>query len=137
MKHRTTMSRIQLELARTPKYPEGSAEHGYEFVVPLSAEGHVDLDAWHEHKDACTVMRFWGNAPEQQGRLIHLRGGWCFDYGSGEPEDEEPFYKLERHTFTPGAYVTITERDGKQYPFKVMSVVPVIGEPGREQPKSD
>jgi hypothetical protein len=126
MKHHATMSRIHLELARTAKYPEGSANHGYHFIAPLTAEGHVDLDTWRQNKDACTVTRFWANTPNDHGRLLHLRGGWCFDYGEGEPEDEEPFYKLDRHTFAPGTYVTITERDGKQYPFKVMAVVPAI-----------
>jgi len=126
MKHHVTMSRIHLELARTPQFPEGSADHGYEFVAPLTTDGHVDLDEWRQNKEACDVTRFWGNTPEQQGRLAHVRGGWCFDYAQGDPEEEEPFYKLDRHRFRPGTYVTITERDGKQYPFRVMSVVPVI-----------
>jgi len=128
METHAAMRRIHLELARTTKYPDGSAEHGYEFVAPLTAEGHVDLEAWRQNRDACTVTRFWSNEPEQVGRLRHLRGGWCFDYGNGASEDEEPFYKLDHHTFVRGRYVTITERDGKQYPFKVMSVVPVIGD---------
>ena len=130
MTHHTAMSRVHLELARTPRYPEGSAEHGYEFVAPLTADGHVDLDAWRQNREACTVTRFWGNSAEQQGQLLHVRGGWCFDYGTGDAEDEEPIYKLDRHAFSPGTYVTVTERDGKQYPFKVMAVVPVIDGPG-------
>lgn len=126
MESNAMLSRIQLELARTPRFPEGSANHGYEFVAPLTGEGHVDLHAWHENKESCIATRFWGDAPEEQGRFVHTRGGWCFDYGAVDMQDEEPFYKLDRHTFIPGNYVTITERDGKQYPFKIMSVVPVI-----------
>ena len=126
MKHHAMLRRIHLELARTQSYPEGSADHGYEFVAPLTGEGHVDLESWRENKKACTVTRFWGDAPEQHGHLAHVRGGWHFAYGEDGTENGEPFYKLDRHTFTPGAYVTITEPDGKPYPFKVLSIVPVI-----------
>lgn len=69
-KPKAAMSRIRLELARTPSYPEGSAEHGYEFLAPLTAAGHVDLESWRENKAACTVTRFWGDAPEERGRLV-------------------------------------------------------------------
>jgi hypothetical protein len=34
--------RIRLELARSKEFPAGSANHGYEFVAPLDAEGHID-----------------------------------------------------------------------------------------------
>ncbi len=126
MAHHSTLSRIHLELARTPDFPEGSAQHGYEFIAPLTEQGHVDADAWRQGKSACTVTRFWGGAPEEHGCLVHADGVWGFDYGGGD-SDDELFFKLDRHTFTPGAYVTITERDGKQYPFRVIAVIPELG----------
>lgn len=118
----STLSRIRLELARTPEFPEGSTKHGYELIAPLTREGHVDAEAWRHDKDVCRVTRFWGDSPEQHGLLVHLRGSWGFDYG-GRDEDEL-FFKLDRHVFAPGAYVTLTEHDGKQYPFRVIKVIP-------------
>ena len=41
-----TLSIIRLELARDPTHPSGSAEHGYEFVAPLGAAGHIDVEPW-------------------------------------------------------------------------------------------
>ena len=34
-----SLSKIRLELARDPDFPEGSREHGYEFTAPLGADG--------------------------------------------------------------------------------------------------
>ncbi len=53
------LKKIILELARTPEFPNGSSNHGYEFVAPLDAEGHLQADGWAQHKTACTVRRFW------------------------------------------------------------------------------
>lgn len=32
------LKKIRLELARDHDFPEGSSDHGYEFVVPVNAE---------------------------------------------------------------------------------------------------
>jgi len=124
MTHGVTMKRIRLELARTSDFPEGSASHGYEFVAPLKADSHIDLDGWHEVKAVCHVTRFWGDAPDERGLLAHTRHGWCFNYG--DAADDENFFKLDRHHFVPGEYVSITEHDGTVLPFRVASVVPAF-----------
>jgi hypothetical protein len=124
MAHGVSLQRIRLELARTPEYPEGSARHGYEFVAPLKDDGHIDSEAMHKVRELCRVTRFWGDAEEEHGRFAHTRHGWCFTYG--DDADEESFFKLERHLFKPGAYVSITEHDGVQRPFRVVLVTPAI-----------
>ena len=43
--------RIRLDLARSKEFPAGSAQHGYEFVVPLDAKGHIDTALWRAHRD--------------------------------------------------------------------------------------
>jgi hypothetical protein len=121
---RTTLSFVRLELARTPEFPEGSPDHAYEFAAPLSADGHIDATAWKEVQDRCEVTRFWGGETVQTGKLRHTRGGWRFDYDATDDRDDEPFFKLDRHALIPGAYVSITEQDGVQRPFRVASVVP-------------
>ncbi len=117
-----TLKRIRLELARTEEFPEGSPDRGYEFVAPLTADDHIDVTAWKSVKDRCEVTRFWAGEYET-GRLRHTGGGWRFDYKSGDDTDDEPFFKLDRHPLTPGAYVSITEHDRVQRPFRVVSVI--------------
>jgi hypothetical protein len=116
---------IRLELARTPEFPQGSSEHRYEFVAPLTKDAHIDAEAWRKVKDRCEVTRVWGSDPSQFGRLRHVGKGWRFDYDGTDDTDDEPFFKLDRHALSPGAYVSVTEHDGVQRPFKVVLVVPV------------
>jgi hypothetical protein len=119
------LKRIRLELARTPEYPQGSPDHGYEFVAPVTNDAHIDVQAWKEVKDRCSVIRFWGKGETETGMLRHVGQGWRFDYNAADDADDEPFFKLDRHALAPGAYVSITEHDGVQRPFKVVSVIPV------------
>ena len=118
------LHRIRLELARTPDFPQGSPDHGYEFLAPLTADGHIDAKAWKDVKERCEVTRFWAGELEM-GLLRHVGGGWRFDYKARDDADDEPFFKLDRHPLTPGAYVSITEHDGVQRPFRVTSVLSV------------
>jgi hypothetical protein len=120
-----TLSFIRLELARTAEFPQGSPDHAYEFTAPLTKDAHIDALAWKELKDRCEVTRIWGDAPPQTGRLRHVGTGWRFDYDAADDSDDEPFFKLDRHVLIPGAYVSITEQDGVQRPFRVVSVVPI------------
>jgi hypothetical protein len=119
------LMRVRLELARTPDHPEGSRDHGYEFVAPMTKDGHIDAQGWKEAKERCRVIRFWGSGEPETGMLRHVGRGWRFDYDTKQDTDDEPFFKLDRHALTEGAYVSITEHDGVQRPFKVVSVIPV------------
>lgn len=113
---------VRLELARTREFPEGSAQHGYEFAAPLDASGHLDAKGWKEMHQACTVRRFWGDQPEEHGLLVHRRDGkWVFSYRRGD-DDDEPVFRLDRHRFAEGEYVSVTEHDGIARPFKIVSV---------------
>jgi hypothetical protein len=114
---------IRLELARTPEFPGGSPDHGYEFLAPLNSDGHIDAAAWKTVKDKCVVTRFWAGE-QKAGKLRHTGGGWRFDYDPRDDADDEPFFKLDRHALVPGAYVTITETDGQQLAFRVTEVTP-------------
>jgi len=119
------LKQIRLELARTPEFPNGSAVHGYELVAPLDGKGHLDSAGFSDAKSACTVRRFWDGADDEHGSLIHTRGGWVFSYAPG-PDDYEPIFKLDRHQFTVGDYITVTEHDGVARPFRVVEVKPAI-----------
>jgi hypothetical protein len=119
-----SLKRIRLELARNPDFPEGSKLHGYEFLAPLLANGHLDVDAWRSGnlRKKCTVRRFWNGEDDQLGELVHVRGrDWAFSYAPGDADDEV-FAKLDRHVVKEGEYLTIREPDDRTYTFRVVSI---------------
>jgi hypothetical protein len=125
-----TLKRIRLNLARSGQFPAGSSQHGYEFVAPLDASGHIDPALWHRYRDRCRVRRFWQGEDDQIGRLVHKPGGveharWVFDYDQANgDEDEEAGYRFGAHSFAPGEYVSIRDDDGEVHTFQVASVQP-------------
>lgn len=113
---------IRLELARDHDFPDGSVERGYEFYAPLTEDGHFDAEEWKQCKADCTVHRFWLGEGDERGHLVHRGSGWAFHY-DGEPADEdEPLFKLDRHTLVQGEYVSVMEHDGMLRTFRVVSV---------------
>jgi hypothetical protein len=122
------LKRIRLELARSKEFPVGSPRHGYEFVAPLDADGHIDAALWRKYRDHCRVRRFWGD-DEEVGRLVHKPGGaeharWVFYYGEAAADDDESGYRFGEHVFRPGEYVSIRNGDGELHTFHVVSVEP-------------
>jgi hypothetical protein len=122
-----SFKRIRLDLARSKEFPEGSTRRGYEFVAPIDAKGHIDLELWRDHREQCRVRRFWDGEPDQVGLLRHKAGGaeharWVFDYDDSRSDDDEAGYRFGGHAFVPGEYVSITEDDGDVHTFRVMSV---------------
>ncbi len=114
--------KVRLELARTPQYPQGSSSHGYELIVPLDADGHLDEHIWRSDKKQAVVRRFWPDQEGQQGNLIHTRHRtWAFSYEPGE-DDDTPIFHLENHLFRHGEYISVKEQDGETMPYRVISV---------------
>ncbi len=118
--------RIRLELARSKAFPAGSVNHGYEFVAPLDADGHIDPVLWHKYRDHCRVRQFWGEE-EEVGRLLHRPGGpeharWVFDYAGKAEYNDESGYRFGAHAFRPGEYVSIADEAGELHTFSVASV---------------
>lgn len=118
---------IRLELGRTAGFPNGDRSHGYEFLAPLTDDGHIDHDAWMQKKNECLVRKFESGQSDEHGRLRHVGQGWRFDFDPSRSDDDEPFYKLDRHIISPGLYISVTEHDGVQRPFKIVSVTPAGG----------
>jgi hypothetical protein len=120
-----TLCTIRLELARTPDFPDGSPERGYEFTAPLTADGQLDRERWKHQRGACRVRRFWSGEDDEHGHLVHHRGGpWAFLYDGMAEIDQEPIFRFDRHRFVIGEYVAITEHDGVQRTFRVVQVTP-------------
>jgi hypothetical protein len=120
-----TLMKIRLALGRTRQAPEGDSRHGYEFVAPLDEQNHIDAAAWAKLKDRCTVRSFRPGQDQKTGYLRHVGNGWRFDYEPGRHDDDEPFFKLDKHVIAQGLYLTVTEPDGGQQPFRIVDVSPV------------
>lgn len=117
-----TLKRIRLELARTPEFPEGHPSCGYEFTAPLDRKGMLDTKSWTQDKERCGVRRFWQSTTDEHGSLVHHRGShWAFSWPGGQ-DNEEPIFRLDKHAFTVGGYISVTEHDGVSRPFRVVSV---------------
>jgi hypothetical protein len=117
-----TLKLIKLELARDPDFPEGSRNRGYKLVVPLDESDHLAAQEWHAHRDRCRVRRFWAGE-ERKGRLVRRPGGsWAIDYDPRTHEDDEPGFRLDKHRFVPGEYVSFKENDGVMRTFRVAAI---------------
>ncbi len=119
------LQRVRLELARCPDFPEGSHEHGYDFIAPLNRDGHIDAEAWKLLRDRCRVKRFWGDEPDEVGHIIHKPGGaWAFHYDiRGDATHDDTGYHFDTHKLVPGEYISLKEQDGVLRTFFVRSVV--------------
>jgi hypothetical protein len=114
------LRKVKLELARCHEFPEGSAEHGYELDVPLTATGKLDHDSWLKHRHVASFRRFWGD-DEKRGELRHDRRSWYLSFAPASAEDEVIF-RGDEHRFAVGEYLSIKEHDGITRTFRVASV---------------
>ena len=117
---------IRLELARSKEFPLGSPHHGYQFVAPLDAGGHIDAALWKAHPEQCRVRRFWQGEADRAGRLVHKPGGaeharWIFDYDEDRVDDDEAGYRFGAHVMAPGEYLTLRD-EASDHTFRIVSV---------------
>lgn len=123
------LHKVTLHAARSKAFPDGSIRHGYDFVAPLTEDGHIDLEAWKAHRGECFAHRFWADEPAMQGLLVHRAGGrgganWAFEWKGARPvaDDEDEGFRFGDHTFNVGDYVSVREPDDKLVTFRVSSV---------------
>ena len=103
---------VRLLLAREKGRPSGDREEGYDLLVPLDAEGRLDVAEWKVHQKSCRVRRFSVNEEDRIGQLRRKPGGqWFFDYVEGESDDEIGF-RLGEEQFITGEYVSVSDRNG-------------------------
>jgi hypothetical protein len=122
------LRKIRLELARSKEHAAGSANDGYEFVAPLDASDHIDVDAWKRQRGLCFVHRIERGVTTERGLLVHRAGGrggtWAFEYDPGGAADEDSGYRFAAHPFAPGEYVSVRNEDGELVTYRVASVRP-------------
>jgi len=124
-----TLNRIIMHLARNPEagIVSGDPERGYALIAPLTQEGALDEDAWQAHKLECEVRAFAPGQAVRVGRLARRGNNWFFDYDRTATEDDEPIFKLDRHIFVSGEYVTVKDTDDEPLVYRVDRVEPVRG----------
>jgi|TARA_R100000501_G_scaffold8550_1_gene17394 hypothetical protein len=114
--------RIRLEKGRTKESPEGSPAHAYMLTLPLDAGGRIDAAAYRRAPARASILHISPEYGEESGRLIHREdGGWAFSYAPGD-EDDEIIFALDRHDIQVGNYITVTEPDGEEAPYKIVSL---------------
>jgi hypothetical protein len=121
--------RIRLNLARSKEFPQGSEQDGYEFVVPLDKDGHIDVALWRQDREHCRVRRFSAGEDDEVGLVEHKPGGpknsrWVFDYDQAADDDDESGFRFSAHVFRAGEYVSIRGNDGEMHTYLVVSVEP-------------
>ncbi len=118
------LKRIVLRLARNPGFPDGDDSQGYVIVAPLDGGGKIDLKAWRNHRDACTVNRFHPDPDEHaDGLLTHRGDHWRFHYDEADEGPDEAGYRLGDHLFKPGEYVTIANHGEDALTYVVTEVL--------------
>jgi hypothetical protein len=122
-----TLNRIVMHLARNPEagFVAGDRDHGYTLVAPLTPGGELDEAAWREQKAECTVRAFAPGEPMRDGRLGRRGHNWFFDYDRRETDDDEPVFKLERHAFQIGEYVTVKDQNDVPLVYRIDSIEPL------------
>ena len=122
------LRRVTLNAARSKEFPEGSIRHGYDFIAPLTEDGHIDLEAWKQHRGECFAHRFWAEEPAMRGLLVHHAGGpggstWAFEWESrGAVDTEDEGYRFGDHAFKIGEYVSVRDAEGELLTFRVVKV---------------
>jgi hypothetical protein len=112
---------IRLELARTERFPQGSASRSYLLRLPLLDDGQIDAPAINETPAHAIVRRFWPNEPDRIGAVVPTPDGFALAYEAGA-ESGAGLLHLEPHPIRLGACVTLPEPDGTTLPFRVASM---------------
>jgi hypothetical protein len=122
-----TWSRVRLEAARGPDFPEGSHRHGYEFVLPLLPDGRLDRKNYDKTPELCTVHRFWEGEGNFVGEIQHVdQRRWVFSYAPGSADDESIAH-FDKQLFREGEYMTVREPNGREHAFRIVIIEPARG----------
>ena len=112
---------IRLLLAREKGHPGGEHEQGYDFLMPLDDNGHLDAAEWKKHQGSCRVRKFSAGADDRIGQLRRKPGGqWYLDYEEGDRDDEIGF-RLGEECFAIGEYISIGH-NGAMHTYQVARV---------------
>lgn len=114
--------KVRLRLAREPDHPQGSAEYGYDLVIPLDKAGRIDAAQWKSHRELCRVVHYRSDEQHDIGHVVRQPGGqWKFHYDVQGDEDDATGFHLADERFRVGEYVAIIE-DDTPHTYRVVTV---------------
>lgn len=106
---------VRLLLARGRDHPTGDREEGYDLLVPLDENGHLDAAGWKTHQQHCRVRYFAAGENDRIGRLRRKPGGqWYFDYDENDDRDDEVGFRFGEERFVTGEYVSVGKGAGQR-----------------------
>ena len=119
------MPRVTLVLSGGPGFPSGSANHRYEMDVALDAANQLDGAAWFADPRPWPARRFHPDEPMRAGDVQYdPETGWSLRFsavGAADTELSEPI--VSAGILRPGEYLTLRAEDGRDYAYRVVSVV--------------
>ena len=68
---------------------------------------------------AAELHRALTDEQDVSGYILRTPRGWAFSYEPGD-EDDEAVFHLETHPIVTGEYITLTDPDGQQLPFRIV-----------------
>jgi hypothetical protein len=113
--------RIRLVLDQTPEFPAGSASRAYLVQLPVKEDGLVDTAILETALHRARIRRHWPNEADRSGSITRTTSGWGFAHGAQE-EGGRPIFHLETQRLCVGESITLTEPDGRQQTYRVVSV---------------
>lgn len=117
--------RIRLELALDKCPADRDGATGYLLVAPLTQDGRIDVDLWHQYRDFCGVICVHPEAPSEVGHLFPARRGtWAFRYDVTRKPTTVPTFRLGSDRFVVGGYASIRDECGQRL-FQVASIDPL------------
>ncbi|MBA8903143.1 hypothetical protein [Phyllobacterium sp. P30BS-XVII] len=120
-KNSTRFKHARLVLAREKDHPVGDNNQGYDLLLPLDKNGHIDAREWKVTQDKCRVRHFRPGQDDLIGRLRRKPGGqWYVDYTIGETDDELIF-RLSDERFAIGEYISIKSA-GVMHTYRVITI---------------
>lgn len=115
-------AKVSLRLAREPGHPQGSQQHGYDLVVPLTATGRIESEKWKSHRDLCRVVHYRAGEEHDLGHVVRMPGGqWKFHYDVKGDEDDARGFHFADERFVVGEYVSVIEGD-RPHTYQVVMV---------------
>jgi hypothetical protein len=114
-----TWKTIRLELARTDRFPKGSASRAYILRVPLDNDGLINAEVLERNPSRATARRFWSSEPDRFGRVEHSDGYWLLRCRDAQGETD---FRMSALPLILDNEIIIEEPDGSKNPFRVASI---------------
>ena len=100
-------------------FPDGSASRAFLPRAPLDELGRIDAQAIARNPGQATVRRFWPSERDESGQLERADGAWVFRPRGMNGNQE---YRLAAGPFQADAQIIVSQSDGTELPFRVVSI---------------